>query len=228
MPRFRQGSAIWRRAVAKRVIARCVLLLLFASTLSTSAPAPAHSLSELERALIEREAYVEFVDRAAPDFALEDASGRSVALQDLRGKVAVLWFIYASCPDFCPLQSEAIAAIQAKVNQTPMRDLVRFVAITTDPARDTPQMLKDYGSSHGLDPVNWLFLTSGMNRPDATREIAERFGLKFTPTPDGEQMHGVVTHLIDKSGHLRARYHGLNFDKTSVILYINALTNDHH
>jgi protein SCO1/2 len=205
-------------------------VMVFVSMLAVSVPVPAfaHSLSELERQLTEREAYVEFVDRAAPDFALEDASGHAVRLQDLREKVVVLWFIYASCPDVCPLQSEAIAAIQKMVNQTPMRDRVTFVSITTDPARDTSQVLKDYGPSHGLDPVNWLFLTSGENRPDATRGLADRFGLKFTLTPDGEQMHGVVTHLIDKSGHIRARYHSLKFNKTSVLLYINALTNDYH
>ncbi len=41
-------------------------------------------------------------------------------------------------------------------------------------------------------------------------------------------MHGVVTHLINKSGHLRARYHGLKFDETNMIVHINALTNGNH
>lgn len=44
---------------------------------------------------------------------------------------------------------------------------------------------------------------------------------------DGDQMHGVVTHLIDRGGILRARYHGLRFDPTNVILHVNALTHDH-
>jgi protein SCO1/2 len=61
-----------------------------------------------------------------------------------------------------------------------------------------------------------------------TRELAERFGLKFTALEDGYQMHGVVTHLIDKSGNLRARYHGLKFNATNLIVHINALTNDYH
>jgi protein SCO1/2 len=40
------------------------------------------------------------------------------------------------------------------------------------------------------------------------------------------QMHALVMHLIDREGHLRARYHGLKFGPTSAILHINALTND--
>jgi hypothetical protein len=42
---------------------------------------------------------------------------------------------------------------QVLVNQTPMRDQVRFVTITTDPVRDTPDMLRAYGAKHGLDPM---------------------------------------------------------------------------
>ena len=189
----------------------------------------AHSLDELEETLLEREAYLEVVYRPAPGFTLRTAAGEAVSLTDFRGQVVVLNFIYTSCPDVCPLHSEAIAAIQERVNATPMRDVVRFVSITTDPAQDTPEVLGAYGPVHGLDPVNWVFLTSGSELPEATtRELAARYGLKFTPAGDGYQMHGLVTHLIDKSGVLRARYHGLNFNRINVIVHINALVNDFH
>ena len=193
-----------------------------------ASPVSAHSLKELEDQLQARERYVEIVHRPAPDFALSSAGGRSVRLSDYRGKVVVLNFIYASCPDVCPLHSETIATLQEAVNGTPMKDLVRFVSITTDPERDTPAVLKAYGPTHGLDPANWVFLTSGPDQPAATRELAGRYGLKFTAEADGYQLHGLVTHLIDKSGNVRARYHGLRFDPTNVIVHINALTNDDH
>jgi protein SCO1/2 len=209
-----------------------LLLRLFVSmfvlTLALTPRAGAHSLDELEKAVSERERFVEFRNEPAPDFALQDADGRSVALRDFRGKVVVLNFIFASCTDVCPLQSELIAAIQKDINQTPMRELVQFVTVTTDPQRDTAEVLKPYGATHGLDPVNWVFLTSGAERPDETRSIAMRYGLRFTPTPDGQFMHGVVTHLIDKEGLLRARYHGLKFQPTNLIVHVNALVNDFH
>lgn len=191
-------------------------------------PAAAHSLEELEDELSAREPYVEIVDRPAPDFDLLDSGGRTVRLADFRGKVVVLNFIYAGCPDICPLHSERIAQIQKMVDATPMRDIVEFITVTTDPERDTPDVMKAYGTAHGLDPANWLFLTSGADRPTATREIAHAYGLEFTAIEGGMQMHGVVTHLIDKSGHLRARYHGLKFNSTNLVVHINALTNDYH
>lgn len=96
----------------------------------------------------------------------------------LRGQVIVLNFIYATCPDVCPLHAERIADIQAMINSTPMRDRVRFVSVTTDPENDTPQVLHDDGPAHGLDPANRVFLTSGPERPAATRRLAERYELR--------------------------------------------------
>lgn len=191
-------------------------------------PAAAHSLKELEDQLTAKEHYIQIVSQPAPDFTLQDADGRNTTLNDLRGKVVVMYFIYASCPDVCPLLSEKIANIQQQINRTPMRDIVEFVAITTDPERDTPDVLRAYGPAHGFDPVNWLFLTSGAGHPTATRDLAKVYGLEFTPMDDDSQMHGSVTHVIDKSGNLRARFHGLKFQDLNLVLYVNALTNDKH
>ncbi len=200
------------------------LLLLVAQTL----PTLAHSLDELEGKLKGRERYAQIVNRPAPEFRLRGLDGEAVSLADLRGKVVVLWFVYTRCPDVCPLHSEALASIQEQVNQTPMRELVQFITITTDPEHDTQEILQDYGPNHGLDPINWTVLTSGPEEPSVTRKVAGKYGLKFTLGEDGYQMHGVVTHLIDKSGNLRARYHGLRFHPTNLIVHINALSNDYH
>ena len=200
------------------------LLVLVGHTL----PTLAHSLEDLEENLKGREKYAQIVNRPAPEFRLRGPDSEAVSLIDLRGKVVILWFVYTSCPDVCPLHSEALASIQEQVNRTPMGELVQFVTITTDPEHDTTEQLQDYGPKHGLGPVNWTMLTSGPEEPSATRELAEKYGLKFTLGEDGYQMHGVVTHLIDKSGNLRARYHGLKFNPTNLIVHINALTNDYH
>ncbi len=225
MPR---PTVLSRRVLLGRAMGVVGLLVTGAGTLAANRAAQAHSLKELEDELYARERYLQVVNAPAPDFALLDTDGRAVGLSDLRGKVVVLNFIYASCPDVCPVHTEYLARIQEMVNATPMRDLVRFVTITTDPERDTPAVLKDYVAAHGLDPTNWLFLTSGTDEPAATRELAQRFGLEFTLTGDGYQMHGVVTHLIDKSGVLRARYHGMKPHPTNLVVHINALTNDFH
>jgi len=198
--------------------------LAFAVTGATSAAA--HSLEDLEAMLGDKEKFFQPLDREPPGFSLQTADGKPVWLSDFVGKVVVLNFIYAGCPDICPLHSERISEIQEMVNQTPMKELVQFITITTDPENDTPEVLRDYGQAHGLDPANWVFLTTTPDQPeDTTRVLAESFGHSFTLTEDGYQVHGIVTHVIDREGRLRGNFHGLRFEPTNLVLFINGLTN---
>jgi len=200
---------------------------LAALMLNSIVPAQAHSLTQLESQLQRQEKFFQPVDRPAPDFSLQDAAGHPLELGTLRGKVVVLNFIYAGCKDLCPLHSELIAQTQKMIDQTPMRDQVQFISITTDPARDTPGILESYGPLHGLDAANWTFLTMRPGQPeDATRNLAEQFGHKFTRTEDGEFAHGIVTHVIDREGRLRGNFHGLEFDPPNLVTVVNALVND--
>lgn len=196
--------------------------------LALAAPAAsAHSLKELEATLGDREKYFQPIDKDAPAFALQDADGRAVSLADFRGKIVVLHFIFAGCPDVCPLHSERIAEIQALVNQSPMKEMVQFVSITTDPSNDKTDVLRAYGPLHGLDRVNWVFLTTQPGQAeDTTRKLAEQFGHRFDKEADGYQVHGVVTHVVDKEGRWRANFHGLKFEPTSLVVFVNALVND--
>lgn len=206
-----------------KIAAATILLLLVV------APARAHSLKDVENNLYAREQYFQPVDLQAPPFSLQNAVGKAVSLADYRGKVVVLNFIYASCGDVCPMHSVLIAQLQKMINETSMRDRVAFISITTDPVHDTGPVLTEYGAARGLDPVNWTFLTSSASQPeDATRAIAKSYGLEFTRTDDGDQMHGIVTNVIDRDGRLRGRFHGLNFEPVNFVTFVNALVNDYH
>jgi protein SCO1 len=211
--------------IERRLFAAVVAAVLAAAAIPS---ALAHSVDELGQELRDREKYFQPLDKEAPEFTLEDADGPTFSLESLGGKVVVLHFIYASCPDFCPLHADLIARVQEMVNQTPTREQVQFISITTDPENDTPDVLRDYGPAHGLDSSNWAFLTSGHDRPDdATRKLAERFGHTFTKGENGYQTHSVVTHVIGPDGRWRANFHGLKFEPTNLVTYINALANEH-
>jgi protein SCO1/2 len=206
------------------------LILLPAVLLAAFALAPAamahHPGADIDEAMGSREKFFQAIDREAPDFELADTQGLTVRISDFADKIVILNFIFAGCTDVCPLHSALIADVQGKVNATPMRDMVQFITVTTDPVTDTPDVLRAYGEAHGLDPQNWMFLTKRPEDPeDATRRIAESYNVRFEPLDDGQQMHGVVTHVIDRGGRFAAKFHGLRFDPLNLVLYINGLTN---
>lgn len=203
-------------------------LLTFAIGMSPSATRADHPGADLDEVMQQKEKYFQPVDAPSPNFELVDADGNPVNLSDFAENIVVLNFIFASCLSDCPLHSEKIAQVQQLINASPMKEIVRFVSITTDPQNDVPDVLDNYGELHGLDSTNWIFLTTRNSQSeDHTRQLAGEYGLDFARTDNGQQMHGVVTHVIDRSGRLAARFHGLRFEPLNMVLYINGLTNRH-
>lgn len=211
---------------------RLMFIPAFLVALSAAAPgAMAHDEGheDIDAFMGSEELYFQAIDEPAPPFELVDADGNAVSLSDFADRIVVLNFLFASCTDVCPLQSQVIADIQDKINVGPMKDMVQFITVTTDPEVDTPDVLGSYGDVHGLDPANWMFLTARPTDPDdTTRELANAYNNTFTPLDDGQQMHGVVTHVIDRDGRLAAKFHGLRFEPVNMVLYINGLINAPH
>ena len=205
-----------------------VLVLIWSGVLllALTAVAAAHGPDEVAAEFHDREPYFQAIGKPAPGFVLQDADGDTVQLNHFTGKVVVLNFIYATCPDICPLHSKMIANIQQMTADAGMTEGVQFVSITTDPANDTAEVMTEYGPIHGLDPANWTFLTLAPGQPkDLTRQLAEAYGHGFTPTNAGYQVHGTVTHIIGKDGNWEANFHGLDPDPLNVVLFLNALAN---
>lgn len=206
--------------LTRRALVASTLLPVFASL------AGAHTLDEVESDLMAKEPFFQPADREAPEFDLQDADGKPVSLSDFKNKIVVLNFVYTNCSESCPLHAEKFAAIQKMVNISPTKAQVQFVSITTDPQRDAGQVLRDFGENHGLDPVNWIFLTTKPGQAeDATRELAKSYGVEFRSMDSGEQMHGVLTNVIDQAGRLRGRFHGMEFSNLSLVIFANALIN---
>src|SRR5262245_19641031 len=94
----------------------------------------------------------------APDFTLTNQDGKEVSLRDRCGDVVAVTFIYASCVDTCPLLTTKLVGIQRKL-EAKAASRAFFTAITVDPERDTPDVLRRYGQAHGADSAHWAFLT---------------------------------------------------------------------
>ena len=158
----------------------------------------------------------------APAFSLTTQEGARLALQDLRGKVVAVTFIYASCADTCPLLTAKLAGLQERLG-TAFGAKVFFVAITVDPERDTPEVLKRYAQAHGANPAGWAFLTG---TPAEIQQVARHYGIYVKKRPRGEVDHTFLTSLIDHRGTLRVQYLGVRFDPDELLRDLQALVQE--
>ena len=77
-----------------------------------------------------------------PKFVLTNTSGRPFDFATAtKGYVTLLFFGYTYCPDQCPMHMANLSAALKKL-PAGTADQVKLVFVTTDPARDTPQVLR--------------------------------------------------------------------------------------
>ncbi len=78
-------------------------------------------------------------------FSLVDQDGKPVSEQIFREKPSAVFFGFTHCPDVCPTTlMQAAGWIEALGADA---DKMRFIFVTVDPERDTPQVMKDYVSA---------------------------------------------------------------------------------
>ena len=147
---------------------------------------------------------------AVTDFSLSDQDGRMVCQADWRGQIRVVDLIFTRCAGPCPIVSATMARLQEALPASPP---VRLVTLTSDPAFDTPAVLKKYGERFGARPGVWTFLTGPreMMRHLAMDELmlsmmdkkpAER------ETPVDLVIHSTRLVLLDQRGRIRGYFDG--------------------
>jgi len=140
-----------------------------------------------------------------PDFALTEASGRTITRQDLAGQPWVADLVFTQCAGICPIMTASMARLVKTSADLPQ---VRFVSVSVDPTRDTPEVLAAYAERFEADRSRWLFLTG---EEAAIRKLAVD-GLKL-PVADGDPAQGEdeILHsqrfvLIDAQSRVRGTY----------------------
>jgi len=166
-----------------RLTAKLVLLLLSLVLLAACSPAPQAGRP------------------VGADFVLQGPQG-PVASKDFRGKLMLVFFGYVNCPDVCPT---SLAAMNEVLNgMTPEeRANIQPILISVDPARDTPESLKNYTAY--FHPS----LVGVTGTPEQVATLAKAFGAGYIKQPersDGSYAvdHSANTYLVGKNGKLLA------------------------
>lgn len=76
------------------------------------------------------------------DFELVAAGGKTMTEKDFSGKIVLMFFGYASCPDICPTTMAQLSQVVRNLGSD--ADKVRIIFVSVDPHRDTPEILQAY------------------------------------------------------------------------------------
>jgi protein SCO1/2 len=134
----------------------------------------------------------------AADFALRDQNGDLVQLATLRGEVVVLTPLYTHCEDTCPLTAQQVRGALDDLSGD-QRKHVRALALSVDPAHDTPDSARRFLVERRVSGYLDFLLGSRNDLQPVWRDYG------FAPQST-KQEHNSYVVLIDKRGRQRVGF----------------------
>jgi cytochrome oxidase Cu insertion factor (SCO1/SenC/PrrC family) len=200
-------------------IVRCI------ETLRSSAADPPKACC-CSAPLIESSAMTRGEELDIASIELEDQDGRRFEWhQFFRGKPSVLAFFYATCmnPRKCAQTIYNLVDIHKGLLDAGLDREVRVAAITYDPQRDTPAVLRQYGESKGL---RFGADCKMMRVPGQFDRVIDAFDLGVNYIGNQVNDHRVELYLLDCDGKITQAFLRLQANSEHVITELTRLTGE--
>ena len=145
-----------------------------------------------------------------PNFALLNQSGKTIHMDQFRGKVLLLTFIYTRCPlaDYCPRMSRNFADINRQLQADPtVYAKTHLLTVSFDPTYDTPPVLRSYGGAYTGMYTREKFEHWDFAAPSEVELPKMEQWFDVGVTPAGKQLqHSLATVAIGTDGKVIAFY----------------------
>jgi len=128
-----------------------------------------------------------------PRFSLRNYDGRVVRTAALEGKVALITFLDSQCTETCPILALQIAQGIDRLSARERQEVVA-VAISTDPAEDTPASVRSFLKKQGA--VGRLLYLTGPS--DEMRALWERFKILSSLESGEDTLHSAPLRVYDR------------------------------
>jgi protein SCO1/2 len=139
-------------------------------------------------------------------------NGENLEMKDLKGKVLVMVMIYTSCKSACPRLVADMRNIEQRLPEN-IKENVKLVLVSIDPAVDTPKRLKAFAIENKMEGNQWLFLRSS---EENTREFAAVLAVNYKKISPLDFSHSNIISVFNADGELAYQQEGLgvNSDET--------------
>jgi protein SCO1/2 len=157
--------------------------------------------------------------QTVPDFKFLNQAGKTIAIDQFRGKVLLVTFIYTRCPlpDYCIRMSRNFADIQHQLSADPqLYNKTHLLSVSFDPAHDTPKVLRSYGAAYagGQAFSHWDFAAPSSTDLDAVDQF---FDVGVSPGADSTLTHTLSTAIIAPSGKIFRWYPSNDWAPSAVV-----------
>ncbi len=135
-------------------------------------------------------------------FSLLDHNGNVFDNATLAGHWSFLFFGYTHCPDVCPTTMSVLNSVARRLQDS--GENIRFVMVTVDPERDTPEKLGQFVTYFN---GNFIGVTGSET---ALQQLTKQLGIMFMRVNDADNAAGyLVDHtasviLFDPDGNYHA------------------------
>ena len=150
--------------------------------------------------------------RLAPPIRLSNNRGQPVTLDQYRGKVVLVTFLYVHCPDVCPLIAANLHTTLEQLG--PRASQVQLIAVSVDPHGDTPTAVARFLKEHELTGQMQYLIGS----PDQLSRTwkAWNVGSNEEVNTPGLVAHSALVYGISASGKLTTIYNA-DFKPSQII-----------
>ncbi|MFV9473663.1 SCO family protein [Advenella sp. RU8] len=181
------------------MIKKTLLCSILAAALLHSVPAAAQEPEVTKPSVIYK------ITGRLPDlkFSLNGAQNKTITEKDVKGKVVLLFFGYASCPDICPTTMAQLSALKSMLGNK--ANSIQILFLSVDPHRDTPEILQAYVDAFDNGAIG----LTGTEKQIA--DIARRYRVAYQiekPQPGSdpnnyEVMHARGIYVFDANGKVQ-------------------------
>lgn len=139
--------------------------------------------------------------------------GKTIKMEDLKGKVLAMVMIYTSCKAACPRLVADMRNIEKQIPED-KKDNVAYVFVSIDPETDTPERLKAFAKENKMEDQKWLFLRGN---EDDTREFAAVLAVNYKQISPIDFSHSNIISVFNKKGELAHQQEGLGVDNDETV-----------
>jgi protein SCO1/2 len=159
---------------------------------------------------------------SVPNFRFVNQDGKKIDLQQFRGKVVLLTFIYTRCPlpDYCIRMSRNFATVQHLLSANPLLyNKTHLLSVSFDPEHDTAKVLRSYGLMYTGETgrqafSHWDFVAPPVSEAETMEQY---FNVAVSAGASNILTHSLSTVVIAPDGKIFRWYPNNDWEPSVVV-----------